>query len=109
MMGKKRNYNSGPDKNVQANAALDSKIPRLVEKMLAHLENGRIVEAAKLFLAGQTSGIFPPEHTLAKKLVQTIGAKATNRIIVAFAPARSAKRDGRNAGTAKDMDTSATR
>jgi hypothetical protein len=85
MMGKKRNYNSEPDKNAQANAALDSKVPPLVEKMLAHLENGRIVEAAKLFLTGQADGIFPPNHNLPEKLVQTIGAKATNRIIVAFA------------------------
>jgi len=85
MMSKKRNRNSGPDKNAQANAALNSKIPPLVEKMIAHLKNGRLVEAAKLFLTGQTSGIFPGDHTLAKKLVKTIGKNATSRIIIAFA------------------------
>jgi hypothetical protein len=85
MMGKKRNYNSWPDKNAQANAALDSKIPPLVEKMIAHLKNGRFIKAAKLFLTAQTRGIFQGDHTLAKKLVQTIGKNATSRIIIAFA------------------------
>jgi hypothetical protein len=84
-MGKKRNHNSGPDKNAQADAALNSKISPLVEEMLAHLKNGRIVEAAKLFLAGQADGIFPPGHNLPEKLVKTIGKKATSRIIFAFA------------------------
>ena len=84
-MGKKRNHNQGPDKNAQADATLNSKVPPLVEEMLAHLENGRIVEAAKLFLTGQAGGIFPPDHNLPEKLVQTIGKKATSRIIIAFA------------------------
>lgn len=84
-MGKKRNRNSGPDKDAQANAALNSEVSPLVEKMMALLKNGRIVEAAKLFLKGQADGIFPPDHNLPEKLVQTIGAKTTNRIIVAFA------------------------
>jgi hypothetical protein len=84
-MGKERNHNSGPGKNSQADLTPNSKFPPLVEEMLAHLKNGRIVEAAKLFLKGQADGIFPPDHHLPEKLVQTIGADVTNRIIVAFA------------------------
>jgi hypothetical protein len=84
-MDKKRNHNSMPDKNVQDDTALNSKVSALVEKMLAHLKSGRFIEAAKLFLTGQTNGVFPPDHTLVKKLVKTIGRNATNKIIFAFA------------------------
>jgi hypothetical protein len=84
-MSKKRNLNSGPDKNAQNDTASSSKISPLVEKMLAHLKNGRFIKAAKLFLMGQASGILPSDHTLAKRLAKAIGKNATNRIIFAFA------------------------
>jgi hypothetical protein len=84
-MGKERNRNSKPDKNARTDTSLSSNISPLVEQMLAHLKNGRFIKAAKLFLMGQTNGIFPADHTLAKKLVKTIGKNATNRIIIAFA------------------------
>jgi hypothetical protein len=84
-MVKKRNLDTEPDKNEQTAPALNSEISPVVEKMLAYLKNGRFIEAAKLFLAGQTSGIFPPDHDLTKKLVKTIGENATNRIVFAFA------------------------
>jgi hypothetical protein len=84
-MGKEKNCDQRPDKNAQADAASNSKISPLVEEMLVHFKNGRIIEAAKLFLRGQTDGIFPPDHHLPDKLVETIGGKATNRIIFAFA------------------------
>jgi hypothetical protein len=84
-MFKKRNLDAGPDKNEKTAPALNSKISPVVEKMLAYLKNGRFIEAAKLFLEVQKSGIFPPDHNLTKKLVKTIGKNATNRIVFAFA------------------------
>jgi hypothetical protein len=84
-MVKKGNLNTGPDKNEQTNPALNSKISPVVERMLAYLKNGRFIEAAKLFLEVQKSGVFPPDHDLIKKLVKTIGKNSTNRIVFAFA------------------------
>jgi hypothetical protein len=84
-MGKKKHYKSGQVKNTQVNAALDSEIPQLAEKMTAHLKDGRFVEAAKLFMLGQRRGVIPADHTLTKKLVKVIGKNATNKIITAFA------------------------
>ena len=84
-MAKKRNHNSGPGKNTQPSTEANSDASTLVEKMIARLKKDKFIEAAKLFLTGQASGVFPPDHNLVEKLVETIGKNATNKLIVALA------------------------
>lgn len=85
MMAKKRNHISGQEKNAQPGAAANSDTAPIVEEMIARLKNDKFIEAAKLFLTGQVSGIFPPDHNLLEKLVDTIGKNAANKLIVALA------------------------
>lgn len=56
----------------------------ITEQMIMHLKSGNFQAAANLFIEGQKKGLFPPDHTLASKLVREIGKNATEKLIIAF-------------------------
>jgi len=57
-MKDKINHNPNEKQNSQVKSLSNTKVPRIVEQMIAHLKKGKFAEAANIFMTGQTQGIF---------------------------------------------------
>lgn len=84
-MNKRGNDKTDRNESSQGNTSKGTKIPLVVEQMIAHLKCDEFAEAVKLFMLGQKRGIISGDHTLTKRLAKAIGKNTTKKLITAFA------------------------